>query len=296
MEGVAQNQSSALALEKAFILLTGKELAIDPSIGLGYLSRFAHALENKEKAFEINKSIEFFNPDLSKVYETANLSAGVAKELTSLPKGSIIKLYLNDYMAVNDGLCTLGIQSLANNLLSYRDNPNISGALLEVNSGGGEAMAGQIMYNAIKDFKKPVIAIVHNAGSAAYLAIAGVKEIIASGELSRVGSIGALISMDKKFIETYKGRFEDIYSDLSPDKNAGIRTYIETGDSSILKGSLNETVKAFQSIVLSNRQIKKSEETLKGAMFQARDAKSRGLIDMIGTEQDALKRLQTYFK
>ncbi|MBK9258168.1 MAG: hypothetical protein IPM42_22235 [Saprospiraceae bacterium] len=57
-------------------------------------------------------------------------------------------------------------------LTFYRDNPNIEGAILEVNSGGGEAMAGQIMFNAIRDFKKPVVAYVHNAGSAAYMAIA----------------------------------------------------------------------------------------------------------------------------
>lgn len=284
------------ALEQALILLSGKELAIDPSIGLGYLSRFAHALETKGKAFEAANRTELILSDGSKVFETGNLQDIKNEKLTSLPKGSIVKLQLNDYMAVNDGLCTMGIQSLANNLLFYKDNPNIAGAILEVNSGGGEAMAGQIMYNAVKDFKKPVIALVHNAGSAAYLAISACTEIIASGELSRLGSIGALVSLDRKFIQTYKDRFDEIYSDLSADKNAGIRSYIETGDSSLIKQSLNETVLAFQAVVTSHRDVKKKDETLRGGMFQAKDAKSRGLVDLIGTQELVIKRLKNYFK
>lgn len=289
-------QEHRTALEQALNLLSGKELAIDPSIGLGYLSRFAHALETKSRAFELQDKIQFILADGGKIFETANLQDLKDEKLTSLPKGSIVKLQLNDYMAVNDGLCTMGIQSLANNLLFYKDNTNISGAILEVNSGGGEAMAGQIMYNAVKDFKKPVVALVHSAGSAAYLAISGATEIVASGELSRLGSIGALVSLDRKFIATYKDRFEEIYSDLSGDKNAGIRSYIETGDSSLIKQSLNETVLAFQSIVLAHRDVKKKDETLRGGMFQARDAKSRGLVDIIGTEELAIKRLKNYFK
>lgn len=284
------------ALEQALILLSGKELAIDPSIGLGYLSRFAHALETKGKTFEAANRTELILSDGSKVFETGNLQDIKNEKLTSLPKGSIVKLQLNDYMAVNDGLCTMGIQSLANNLLFYKDNPNIAGAILEVNSGGGEAMAGQIMYNAVKDFKKPVIALVHNAGSAAYLAISACTEIIASGELSRLGSIGALVSLDRKFIQTYKDRFDEIYSDLSADKNAGIRSYIETGDSSLIKQSLNETVLAFQAVVTSHRDVKKKDETLRGGMFQAKDAKSRGLVDLIGTQELVIKRLKNYFK
>ena len=290
---VNQNRS---ALEKALILLIGKELAIDPVIGLGYLSQFAHAIESNSHAFVKSPTSEFIISGQSRIVETGNLYEMKDEKLSSLPKGTVVKLFLNDYMSVQGGFCQMGVQELANNLLFYRDNPNIEGAILEVNSGGGEAMAGQIMYNAIRDFKKPVVAYVHTAGSAAYLSIAGVKEIIASGELSRLGSIGALISLDKKFIQLYKDRFDDIYSDLSSDKNSGIRSYIETGDSTGIKEMLNESVRAFQSIVESNRDIKKRDETLRGGMFQAAEAKKRGLADMIGSEELAIKRLRTYFK
>lgn len=284
------------ALDKALLLLYGKELCVDPIIGLGYLSQFIHALETGLPAFDKIKRTEFILPDFSKVVEVADLANMKDVRTDALPKGSVVKLFLNDYMSVNGGLCSMGVQDLANNLLSYKDSSNISGALIEVNSGGGEAMAGQIMYNAIKDFKKPVVAYVHNAGSAAYMAIAGVNEIVASGDMSRLGSIGAYISLDKKFIAQYKDRFDEIYSDLSGDKNAAIRNYIETGDKTGLKDSLNDTVKSFQNLVTSNRDIKKQDETLRGGMFQAQDAKKRGLADIIGTESLAIKRLQSYIK
>lgn len=293
MSEVNQNRT---ALEKALILLIGKELAIDPVIGLGYLSQFAHAIETNSFTFSKPPTSEFIISGQSRIVETGNLYDMKDEKLSSLPKGTIVKLFLNDYMSVQGGLCQMGVQELANNLLFYRDNPNIEGAILEVNSGGGEAMAGQIMFNAIRDFKKPVVAYVHTAGSAAYMAISGVKEIIASGELSRLGSIGAFVSLDKKFLQAYKERFDDIYSDLSSDKNSGVRSYIETGDSTGIKAMLNESVLAFQSMVETNRPIKKKEETLRGGMFQGKDAKSRGLADMLGSEELAIKRLRTYFK
>ena len=296
MENNNTQLNTPIALEKAMLLLYGKELSIDPIIGIGYLNKFAHALETGGKAFEKSNRIEFLFPDQTRVIETGNLANMTDARLESLQKGTIVKLYLNDYMAVQGDLCTMGVQELADNLLSYKENTNVSGAILEVNSGGGEAMAGQIMYNAIGDFKKPVVAYVHNAGSAAYLSILKAKEIVASGQLSRLGSIGAFVSFDKKFIATYKDRFDEIYSDLSDDKNSAIRSYVETGDKSGIKASLNETVLAFQNLVLENRSIKKQDSTLKGGMFQASDAKARGLVDIIGTEELAIKRLKNYFK
>ncbi len=289
------SQSHQAALEKAITLLYGKQLCIDPVIGLGYLSRFAQAIESGDKAFSKNNKIEYIPQSGERIVTTGNLVTMQDSRVDSLQKGTIIKLYLNDFMAVDGDLCTMGVQELADNLLYYRDNPNVSGAILEVNSGGGEAMAGQIMFNAIRDFKKPVVAYVHNAGSAAFMAIAGVKEIVASGPLSRLGSIGAFISLDKKFIEFYKSRFEDIYSDLSDDKNSAIRNYIETGDKSGIKSMLNESVEAFQKLVTDNREIKEKDSTLRGGMFSAKEAKSRGLADIVGTEVLAIKRLKNYF-
>lgn len=289
------SQSHQAALEKAITLLYGKQLCIDPVIGLGYLSRFAQAIESGDKAFSKNNKIEYIPQSGERIVTTGNLVTMQDSRVDSLQKGTIIKLYLNDFMAVDGDLCTMGVQELADNLLYYRDNPNVSGAILEVNSGGGEAMAGQIMFNAIRDFKKPVVAYVHNAGSAAFMAIAGVKEIVASGPLSRLGSIGAFISLDKKFIEFYKSRFEDIYSDLSDDKNSAIRNYIDTGDKSGIKSMLNESVEAFQKLVTDNREIKEKDSTLRGGMFSAKEAKSRGLADIVGTEVLAIKRLKNYF-
>lgn len=289
------SQSHQAALEKAITLLYGKQLCIDPVIGLGYLSRFAQAIESGDKAFSKNNKIEYIPQSGERIVTTGNLVTMKDSRVDSLQKGTIIKLYLNDYMAVDGDLCSMGVQELADNLLYYRDNPNVSGAIIEVNSGGGEAMAGQIMFNAIRDFKKPVVAYVHNAGSAAFMAIAGVKEIVASGPLSKLGSIGSYISFDKKFIEFYKSRFEDIYSDLSDDKNSAIRNYIETGDKSGIKSMLNESVEAFQKLVTDNRDIKKKDTTLRGGMFSANEAKARGLADIVGTEVLAIKRLKNYF-
>lgn len=290
------------AIHSALLMLHGKELLIDEGTGLGYLFEMAQAIENKSQSTS-KLPYSLISKDGKRTNHNADDIQPEERQdiISSEVSESILKLQLNGYMAVADQpMCMmspyLGVQTFANTLLSFKNQDSISGAIIEINSGGGEATAGQVLYNAIKDFGKPVVAYAHNAGSAAYMGILSCKEIIASGEMARFGSIGAYISLDKGFIAFYKEYFEDIYSDLSPEKNEEFRAYLESNDTTLFKNSLNETVLSFHSLVKQNRDLGFPESTLKGKMFKASDAKRRGLIDMIGSEALAIKRLKTYIK
>jgi protease-4 len=288
-------------------MLHGKELLVDESIGIGYLFAFAKAIENNSEAKSNLPFTLIHNNGNGKRtnHKADDLQPGAEDTqdviIPTNVESSILKLQLNGYMAVADQpQCMmspfLGVQSFANTLLSFKNEDSVKGAIIEINSGGGEATAGQILYNAIKDFGKPVVAYAHNAGSAGYMGLLSCKEIIASGEMARFGGIGAYISIDKSFISFYKAYFEDIYSDLSPEKNEEFRAYLENDDKTLFKESLNETVTAFHNLVKQNRNLAFPDSTLKGKMFKASDAKRRGLIDMIGSETLAIKRLQSYIK
>lgn len=291
-------------IERALLLLSGKVLHVDVKIGFGYLSRFAENIHTNtiggkvERNESLNK-IEILSAD-GKVFLTADAYDYVNQMNSDLPKGSIVKLKLNDYMSVNDVFCGgMGVTKLADNLNFYKNNANVKAAIIEVNSGGGEGTAGQIMYNAVKDFKakKPIISYVHNAGSAAYMGILPSTEIIASGPLSSTGSIGAFISIDKKMVKWFKENVDDIYSNLSEDKNNEWRAYM-SGDSEPLKKGLDEYVSKFHDMVLENRNLNmdKKDSTLKGGMFIASDSKNRGLINAIGSEDLVLKRIENFTK
>lgn len=84
------------------------------------------------------------------------------------------------------------------------------------------------------------------------------------------------------------------------DKNKPILTYGHRIASAGIMGTLasDEIVALFQSEVAKFRNLSGSDEykekTLSGGMFYANEAKNRGLVDYIGTKNDALRRLRSH--
>ncbi|MEP7197267.1 MAG: S49 family peptidase [Saprospiraceae bacterium] len=276
----------------------GKELCIDRSIGLQNLLDY----HSRYELLKIEKSSEVFRV-LKSASELITIHSNGVQEITDfsklnlvVPNESIISLDVNGFMSSEDGWCNYGAKSFAKALLAYKNIGNVIGAKINFDSGGGEVMAGHIIFDAIKEFKKPVIGFVYNAGSAAYLAASACKEIVAANENSRVGSIGAYISISKKFLEAYSSDVMDIYSSMSTDKNSDFNDLLKGDDSKII-AKLDKSVEIFHSKVKNNRILKRDPEgSLKGGMFFADEAKKRGLIDSIGSQEFALSRVKSYIK
>ena len=174
--------------------------------------------------------------------------------LRAIGAGHIAHIKLAGVMFAEDQLSTRGISSVANDIRLAASTPGIEAIVLEVNSGGGQAKAGPMIASAIKDVSQPVIAYVHTAGSAAYWAIAGVDEIVLSSKQAEVGSIGAYVTIDKWEAAIEKEYIDDIYSDLSIDKNKEWRAYQE-GNKGPLIEHLNQLVKIFHNDIKGNRSL-----------------------------------------
>jgi protease-4 len=216
----------------------------------------------------------------------------VLRDPSVTPSGSFALLRLNGVMRASDGASSYGINTLVNDLIAAVDNPNIDGILLEVNTGGGEATAGQILQAAIADSPKPVVVYGHMIASAGIMGTLGADEIIASTDMARMGSIGTFITIDKYLPKWYGNYYEDIYADKSTNKNEEFRAYL-AGDKGPLIKSVNMLNDAFLATVQKFRDLKGNvEETLSGRMFFAPDAKRRGLIDGIGNFNYAISRLE----
>jgi ClpP class serine protease len=211
-------------------------------------------------------------------------------ELT--PSGSFAHLRLNGVMRSQDGASSQGINSLVDDLNAANDNPAIEGILLEVNTGGGDAMAGQILQSAVAGSIKAVVVLGHMVASAGIMGTLPADEIIASGEMARFGSIGTFITLDKSIQRWYNHYYEDIYADKSTNKNEEFRAYLN-GDKGPLIKSINKTNDIFVASVQKHRELKGDlEETLSGRMFFGPEAKRRGLVDGIGNFHHAINRLE----
>jgi len=277
----------------------GKELFIDEYAALEYLLQYEQRLELLRD--QVNGSA-FRDAKEQSAQMTIIAGDGtlLITNFNKLPQNpqrdSIISFSVNDFMQSNDGLCSVGMKTMSDALLSYKNDPNVIGAKVNFDTGGGEGMSGHILHNAFKEFGKPVIAYVYNAGSAGYLAASGATEIVAANENSRVGSIGALVSISKKMLDEYANNIVEIYSDSSSDKNKEFRALLK-GDSDPIKEMLNKSVQVFHNVVKSNRMLKNDPEgSLRGGMFFAKDAIKRGLVDHIGNNHFALSRVKKYSK
>lgn len=210
----------------------------------------------------------------------------------TVPPGSILRINLMGPMTSEGDMCSWGMYDYEEAIRAASNNPNVDGIFIRANTGGGESTAGQILHNAVKSSKKAVVVFAEFLASAGIHGTLAADEIIASSTGARFGSIGTYASIDKEFLTWYKENVEDIYADVSPDKNKEFRAFL-AGDSGPLRASITENAKLFQAEVRAFRQLgSKADDTLRGGVFPAPDARSRGLVDGIGDMDYALSRLQ----
>lgn len=215
------------------------------------------------------------------------------------PPGSVAVIKLSGVMRSESAASTRGVDVVERDLRQAYMNDNIEAIVLDVNSGGGEATAAWRLNNAVRERNKPLVAHVHVAGSGAYLAITGADEIISANKGSRLGSIGALYSIDRRLLTEHADNFVDVYADQSSNKNEPFRAALG-GDFGPLKKEVNKVAAEFQQLVSSSRELHGDtstvEHTLSGPMFSASEAARRGLADMTGNLNTAVLRAATWAK
>lgn len=184
-------------------------------------------------------------------------------------------------MTTEDSWCDYGALSIASMLQEAYNDTSISEIILEVNSGGGESMAGYIIQNAVNDRNKPVKAYCHMVGSAAYNAVCSCDGIYLSNPASEAGSVGSYYSINKQAVKWYKETFDEIYAKQSTEKNDAIRAYF-AGNKQPLFDKATEGAQTFIDTVHKYRpQV--SAKIDKGKMFNANEALENGLVDGILT-------------
>jgi ClpP class serine protease len=202
-------------------------------------------------------------------------------------------------MTTRDEMSSYGVGMLDSQLRAAYANDNIGAVIIDTNSPGGEVTAMQMLVGAVQDRNKPVLGFGRFAASAAYGTLAATDEIIASDKMAQFGSVGAMITLDKTFIEFYKENFLTFYGEDAPNKNAEWRAIL-SGNEGPMQESVNKATKDFQAQVSKQRAITGGESyqrhTLSGAMFDAVEARRRGLVDGIGTMNYAISRAMAWMQ
>ena len=298
-----QNQNPAFNPDIEAFLLTSEMLEIDFEFGFAELNRYFQDILHlksgvKFKDLGISERRHESMPRILLPNSLSFARAGendLSNEDETKP-GSIAMLKLSGVMRSQGGMSNRGIDKLSSDLRAAYDNRNIKGIILETMSGGGESMAGTILKSTLSEKNKPVIGFAHLAASAAYRALTGADETIASSPSAEFGSIGTMISLDVQSIEKFRERYLDIYGSSVPNKNGEFRKAI-AGDFSGIQTRVDSLTNQFHKEIKRDRRLQGDtatvRETLSGSVFNAIESKKRGLIDAVGNLQFAIKRVNS---
>ena len=202
-----------------------------------------------------------------------------------------------------------------------RDDKHVKAVILKVDSPGGEVLASDEIYKAIRDFEtdepadhgkpgrkgKPVICSMGSlAASGGYYISSGCRWIVAN-ELTITGSIGVIMHgwnyrglMDKVGIApmTFKsGKFKDMLSgEREPSE-------IPPEEKAMVQGLINETYEKFKDVVADGRSAahdvnKKQGKALvenwadyaDGRVVSGKQALDLGFVDELGDFDDTVDR------
>lgn len=188
------------------------------------------------------------------------------------------------------------VSLLAENLTIAANDSRVKGVVLRINSPGGTVTASDTIYHEIREFKrktgKPVIAYFQDvAASGAYYLACAADEIIAQ-RTTVTGSIGVIMQMmDVTGTLTKIGVTADAIKS-GPNKDAGSPfRRMKAEEREIFQGMVNDFYQQFVNVVTEGRPKLSREEIIKlsdGRVYVANQALENGLIDRIGTLEDAI--------
>lgn len=185
----------------------------------------------------------------------------------------------------------LDSKKLLKKLESFEEDQDIKAIVVRLNSPGGAVAPSQEIYEAIKKSKKPVISSMASvAASGAYYVACGTQKIFANAG-TMTGSIGVIMSFAnlerlyewakvKRFV-IKTGKFKDVGSEFREMK---------AEERELLQSMIDDVLLQFKTAVSTGRNIAIEEmaDIADGRIFSGSQAKNLGLVDELGTLQDAI--------
>jgi protease IV len=177
-------------------------------------------------------------------------------------------------------------------LESFEEDAAIKAVVLRLNSPGGSVAPSQEIYEAVRQYKKPVVASMASvAASGAYYIACGAKKVFANpGTIT--GSIGVIMEFAnlEKLYEWAKIRRFVIKTGKFKDAGAEHRE-MSAEERALLQAMIDDVLMQFKKAVADGRKMNMAQVTplADGRIFSGSQAKSAKLVDELGTLQDAIE-------
>ncbi|MFO8236033.1 MAG: signal peptide peptidase SppA [Bacteroidales bacterium] len=211
------------------------------------------------------------------------------KEHKGLAKDKIAVVYAMGSVIMGEGgEGTIGSDRISGAIREARKDSSIKAIVFRVNSGGGSALASEVIWRELKlaGETKPVIASLGDvAASGGYYIVAPADTIVANPN-TITGSIGVfgIIPNAKELMNDKLGIHVDVaktheHSDIgSPFRS------LTASERQVIKNGIEDVYDTFVGRVADGRNMTKEEvdEIGQGRVWSGIDAKKIGLIDLLG--------------
>ena len=191
------------------------------------------------------------------------------------------------------------VESVLAQIRAAKNDDEIRGIILEVDSPGGGVTPSDEIYSALREFKKSddkrrVVVFMRDlaASGGYYVSMAG--DWLIAEPTTIVGSIGVIMgSMNFKGLAEKVG-VKDVTVKSGKNKDLlNPLTEIDTNQLALLQKMIDATFERFFGIVKDSRQIKEStlRELADGRIFDSGEALKLRLVDQIGYWDDAVEKM-----
>ena len=191
---------------------------------------------------------------------------------------------------------SIGSDTLAAAIRNARRNPSVAAIVLRVDSGGGSALASDVIAREVAlaatgPRPKPVVISMGGmAASGGYMISAPGSRILATpGTIT--GSIGviALIPDVSGLLEMFDVEAETIVTTESADV-PNITRPLTPAEKTLIRRSIMENYDSFVEMVASNRSMSPEavDAVAQGRIWSGRQAMDRGLVDALGGLSEAI--------
>jgi protease-4 len=255
-------------------------------------------LKYKDEIIEELKELTGTSPnkDLNSITINKYKKVHVKKDNKGYTKDKVAVIYAHgDVLMGNTGEGTISSERISKAIRKARRDSTVKAIVLRVNSGGGGALASEVIYREalLASQSKPLVASIGDvAASGGYLILAPADTVLASPN-SITGSIGvfAMLPNAQPFFNKKLGINIDV---AKTNKHADLGTPfrpISADERDIIYSMVDRTYDSFLTIVSSGREMPKEEVNAIGGgrVYSGADALENGLIDMYGGLNDAIK-------
>lgn len=223
-------------------------------------------------------------------YDANGMLSGVHNTQSIVPN-SVIVVPIAGAMIKDDYCGALGTESLGFIMQSLDSEPNVKGFVLDIDSPGGSVDGLDNFANIIYNLQKPTAAFANGmmASAALYTGVA-TNRVFASNATAIIGSIGTMMSYtDSRGYQEKTGiKRVSVYAPQSSQKNEEFNA-LESGNTDLIKNNiLRPYAEQFIQFVKMARPQTAEQPVFTGKTFMASDAIKVGLVDEIGSLNDAI--------